>query len=173
MKLKCTSKMYVMCFHLADGGTFYVLPTEDEWYKAAYFQSDGSGYTLYATGNAVPGLDTDANYSGGIYSDPWLVGLGTEENNGTFDMCGNLWEWCESAWDGTLDDFSENRVRRGGSAGETADLMSAEYRHPTLPLYFGSSVLGFRIAAIPEPSSLAMLGLVSGCIIICRRWFAI
>ena len=26
-------------------GTIYVLPTEDEWYKAAYLKSDGSGYT--------------------------------------------------------------------------------------------------------------------------------
>ena len=31
-------------------GTIYVLPSEDEWYKAAYLKSDGSGYTTYATG---------------------------------------------------------------------------------------------------------------------------
>lgn len=35
-------------------GTVYVLPTEDEWYKAAYFKSDGSAYTLYATGDSAP-----------------------------------------------------------------------------------------------------------------------
>ena len=45
-------------------GTIYVLPTEDEWYKAAYLKSDGSGYTTYATGDSVPVAGTDANYNG-------------------------------------------------------------------------------------------------------------
>jgi hypothetical protein len=26
-------------------GKIYAIPTEDEWYKAAYFKPDGSGYT--------------------------------------------------------------------------------------------------------------------------------
>ena len=43
---------------IATYGTIYVLPSEDEWYKAAYLKSDGSGYTTYATGNATPdGID--------------------------------------------------------------------------------------------------------------------
>ncbi|MGB2352064.1 MAG: formylglycine-generating enzyme family protein, partial [Akkermansiaceae bacterium] len=71
-------------------GTIYVLPSEDEWYKAAYFKSDGSGYTTYATGDTLPVAGTDANYGG---TGPWNVGSGTVENNGTYDMGGNVYEW--------------------------------------------------------------------------------
>ena len=31
--------------------TVWVLPNENEWYKAAYFNPDASGYSLYANGS--------------------------------------------------------------------------------------------------------------------------
>ena len=34
-------------------GIAYVIPTEDEWYKAAYYKPDGSGYSVYANGTDV------------------------------------------------------------------------------------------------------------------------
>jgi sulfatase modifying factor 1 len=53
-------------------GTVYVLPTENEWYKAAYYKPDGSGYSLYANGtNAIPST-SQACYD--IYPSPWNVG---------------------------------------------------------------------------------------------------
>ncbi len=154
-------------------GTVYVLPTEDEWYKAAYLESDGSAYTLYATGDSVPGVETDANYggSGGTYSTPWDVGTGNAENNGTFDMNGNVWEWNESAFDGTLDNLDENRVVRGGSFGSGAegDLRSS-FRGLSNPALESDSI-GFRVVAIPEPSSLAMVGVACGLGLLIRRRF--
>ena len=63
-------------------GVAYVLPSEDEWYKAAYYT--GSDYSLYANGtDTAPGLETDANYggTGGTYAGPWDVGTGLEEQN--------------------------------------------------------------------------------------------
>ena len=80
---------------LATYMTIYVLPSEDEWYKAAYLKSDGSGYTTYATGDSEPTAGFDANYNG-VNSAPWDVGSGTVENNGTYDMGGNVFEWGES-----------------------------------------------------------------------------
>ena len=70
---------------IATYGTIYVLPSEDEWYKAAYLKSDGSGYTTYATGNATPdGIDDnfDTDYDsvfleGAEYNEPFAVGGGT------------------------------------------------------------------------------------------------
>ncbi len=44
-------------------GLAYVLPTEDEWYKAAYFKPNGSGYSLYASG-----LDSTPTWGG---ADGW------------------------------------------------------------------------------------------------------
>ena len=69
---------------IATYGTIYVLPSEDEWYKAAYLKSDGSGYTTYATGNATPdGIDDnfDTDYDsvfseGAEYQEPFAVGGG-------------------------------------------------------------------------------------------------
>lgn len=37
---------------VASHGIVYVLPTEDEWYKAAYFS--GSGYSLYPDASGAP-----------------------------------------------------------------------------------------------------------------------
>jgi formylglycine-generating enzyme required for sulfatase activity len=99
---------------IAAYGTIYVLPTEDEWYKAAYWT--GSGYSLYANGtNTAPVVDVDSNYYSlyfpGTYSIPWDVGTGTEEQNGTFDMMGNVREWNETL----VDSIYDRRGIRGGS----------------------------------------------------------
>lgn len=151
-------------------GTVYVLPSEDEWYKAAYLKSDGSAYTLYATGDSVPGVETDANYggSGGSYSTPWDVGTGNAENNGTFDMNGNVMEWNESAFDGTLDDVAEIRVIRGGGFHEFEYGLRSSTRNTNI-LPYEAILIGFRVAAIPEPSSIAMVGMVSGLGLFIRR----
>jgi len=157
---------------IATYGTVYVLPTEDEWYKAAYLKSDGSAYTLYASGDSIPGVETDANYGGvsGSYGDPWDVGTGNIENNGTFDMNGNAWEWNESALDGTLDNMAEDRVFRGGSSSSTDDFLLSSFR-VGIPLVLEDALVGFRVAAIPEPSSIAMVGVVSGLGLFIRRKF--
>jgi hypothetical protein len=39
---------------LAQYDVVYALPTVDEWHKAAYYKPDGSGYTLYASGDSAP-----------------------------------------------------------------------------------------------------------------------
>jgi len=68
----------------------YVIPNHDEWYKAAYFKP--GGWELYTTGSSTPIASVDANYNS---SDTWNVGSGSVENNGTYDMAGNLYEWLE------------------------------------------------------------------------------
>lgn len=157
-------------------GLAYVLPTEDEWYKAAYFKPDGSGYSLYASGlGSVPihGTANGWNYYNGGYvnehpNDTWTVGFGAEEQNGTHDMMGNVKEWTESAVDGTLDNMNEDRSSRGGEYGtDEYDLRSTARlsRPPTGQI----SNLGFRVAAIPEPSSALMLLVGSGGLIFYRR----
>ena len=156
-------------------GTIYVLPSEDEWYKAAYLKSDGSGYTTYATGDGLPVEGTDANYNG-VNSDPWNVGSGTEENNGTFDMGGNVWEWGESAFDGTLDVLSESRVLRGGYWVNNSINLQSSTRYSFGPDFVNTG-LGFRVAsvsaavaAVPEPSSVGLLVIgAMGCVLRRKR----
>ena len=136
-------------------GMVYVLPTEDEWYKAAYFKPDASGYSLYANGTSTAPVSlTDANY----YSlgTTWAVGSGTQEQNGTYDMMGNVTEWTESAGDGTLDNMAENRAARGGTYNLPASSLSSAFRVSGPVTYEGKDV-GFRMAAIPEPASAMMV----------------
>ncbi|MGB0184587.1 MAG: SUMF1/EgtB/PvdO family nonheme iron enzyme, partial [Opitutales bacterium] len=74
--------------------TLYVLPTDDEWYKAACYT--GSGYSKYSFGSAILPLDgTDAN--SGSLQRAWQVGNGIPDHNKTHDLFGNLNEWIENS----------------------------------------------------------------------------
>lgn len=144
-------------------GTVYVIPTENEWYKAAYFKPNGSGYSLYANGlNTIPAADNGWNYYGGAYNPPWDVGTGTLEQNGTKDMMGNVWEWNETLLSGSY------RGIRGGSYyyGFDDDVLASSNRGYDQP-YVEISQYGFRIASIPEPCTLLLLGV--GGMMIKRR----
>jgi formylglycine-generating enzyme required for sulfatase activity len=141
-------------------GTAYVIPTEDEWYKAAYYKPNDSGYSLYANGlNAIPAVDDGWNTWGGSYSTPWDVGTGTQEQNGTFDMMGNIWEWNETLVSGY------RGVRGGGYYGDAVyyvgqGYLPSTYRSWNWPYYeIDWSDVGFRIAEVPEPATLLLLGL--------------
>lgn len=71
----------------------YVLPTRDEWYKAAYYSEEG--FSAYANGFDYPPLAfSEANYDPS--DSAWVVFQGAEEQNGTVNMMGNVGEWSES-----------------------------------------------------------------------------
>ena len=102
-------------------GTVYVLPTEGEWYKAAYWTGNESDpWSLYANGTDTAPIWGTANgwnyYNGEDYAyggDTWAVGYGAQEQNGTYDMMGNVLEWTESSFD------ASERVLRGGFNGSS------------------------------------------------------
>lgn len=144
-------------------GTIYFLPTEDEWYKAAYYKPDDNGYSLYANGtNIAPTAGVQSNYSFGWDAAPWNVSDGTEEQNGTFNMMGNVWEWTETE---TLPAPAHRAI--GGSFIEGATIIAADY--PVQSVYPDYQVhhLGFRIATIPEPTTLSLLAI--GALLLRRK----
>jgi len=132
-------------------GTTYVIPTEDEWYKAAYFKSNASGYSTFANGtDTAPVAGVNSNYNMAIGS-PWNITNGTVEQNGTFDMMGNVWEWNETLIDGS------NRGVRGGSFLYYDYFLRSSNRTTYVPPYYVLDDVGFRVASVPEPCSIALL----------------
>jgi formylglycine-generating enzyme len=162
-------------------GANWFLPSEDEWYKAAYHRNDGitGNYWDYPTGTDVaptaeapPGGDNSANFSGVIdtVSD---VGAYTKSSSsyGTFDQGGNLYEWNESLTikRDRFRDFYFRGLRGGGWFGEGSvnpQVVVASNR-PAIGGEGGSNPggqsihWGFRVASaadpVPEPGSWLLL----------------
>ncbi len=161
-------------------GATWWLPNQDEWYKAAYHKNDGptANYFDYPTSSdsaptasLPPGGTNAANY-GGISNVGTVTDVGAYVDSpspyGTFDQGGNIEEWLESLV-GT-----SSRAFRGASfnAGFAFSL-GASGHGSTDPSFetIASFGAGFRVATVPEPSSLALagIGLVGGMLLVRRR----
>jgi formylglycine-generating enzyme len=146
------------------GARFYI-PTENEWYKAAYYKggSTNAGYWDYATksnsapGNTIGSGANQANYWVGDFavtqlnnrsaSQNYLTNVGaftgSQSAYGTFDQHGNVWEWNDLI----------------GTAGSSRGLRGGNWSDSTGPFYFSSSFsfsrppgvgddyFGFRLAS--------------------------
>jgi len=160
----------------------WAIPSEDEWYKAAYHgnyyydyptSSDtapgyvNDGGNLSGTGNPFTEGGTDpgnyATYDGdsktdGIGSPYYRTEVGEWENSdspyGTFDQGGNVWEWNEAIIEGSYRGF------RGGSFINygASPAMHAAYRFMDSPT-FEVDALGFRVVQTPAPGA-AILGMI-------------
>jgi formylglycine-generating enzyme required for sulfatase activity len=168
-------------------GARWWLPSEDEWYKAAYHKNDGAtaNYWDYPTstntvpysdqppGSDAPDPSNTANFfkNDGVangYDDGYAVTGATSFNSaqnyltdvgayasalgpyGTFDQGGNVWEWNETLI------LSSFRGLRGGSWFSNISLvLNASNRSFVSPTVRNDS-MGFRVATIPEPSTMCL-----------------
>ena len=144
---------------------YYFLPSENEWYKAAYYNPAGSNYFLYPTGsNSVPTVvvsGTDAGsaiYDRVTYVPAVVNSAGGSSPYGTMGQGGNIYEWLESAGDGTNNSPSEYRVMRGGNIILPEVFLRSIQRDAYWDPSIGSNGdVGFRVASVPEPSTYALL----------------
>jgi formylglycine-generating enzyme len=156
----------------------YYLPSEDEWYKAAYYDpaanSGAGGYWNFATGSdtaptAVAGGTTSgtAVYNGQV-GPADITNAGGLSAYGTMAQNGNAWEWGESGSTAPNDSAGESRSRRGGDWDSISSRLAASGRYNFSPTSIGG--VGFRVAAVPEPSAfiLTLLGMM-GCVMRRRR----
>ncbi len=154
-----------------NAGAAWWLPSEDEWYKAAYYSpvlfGGAGGYWLYAnqsntlaSSNAV-GTPGGANYNNGVYAitqqpvklpnQNYLADVSSYADSvsyyGTFDQNGNAWEWTD-----TLNPDTENyRIRNGSWIDDNPALLSAaaSLSAPPATQLFD---IGFRVAAAAPPA---------------------
>ena len=137
----------------------YYLPTEDEWFKAAFYDPNkpgGPGYWLYGVGqDTTPTAVASGTSPGTVVYD----GIGTTSAPvtaagglspyGTMGQTGNTYEWMESASDGTNDVAGESRVNRGGTyVSGNSTFISRSYRTSATPatILISSSSRSLRVA---------------------------
>ena len=169
------------------GATFYI-PTEDQWYKAAYYKGGGTsaGYWDYATqSDAVPSTvtadstgigsagstgnfanyDQDADWNSQNGNVTTVGTNGGPSAYGAFDMTGNVFEWND------LTGAAGSRGQRGGNYRGTTASLSSSFSN-TLGAPIEGNNFGFRLASpvggpsdVPEidPNGVtAALGLIVG-----------
>jgi formylglycine-generating enzyme required for sulfatase activity len=147
-----------------NAGASIFLTSEDEWYKAAYYDAPGASYFDYPAGSdtqttcASPTAVPNHANCGSIELDLTDVGdyTGSASPYGTFDQGGNILEWTEAI-------IGSNRGLRGGGFGSPAIGLAASIRGGGSPSTEVESV-GFRVPSLPEPGRdlvvmLSMLGL--------------
>ncbi len=148
----------------------WVIPSEDEWYKAAFHKNDGvtRHYWEYPTkSDSVPSndlIDPDAGHNANFYQDGYTIGnpyfrtvVGDFENSsspyGTFDQGGNVWEWNEAIIGSSRGDRGAAFVNYGGQLSKRVRY----YHDPTYEDY----LTGFRVSQVPEPATIVILALAS------------
>jgi formylglycine-generating enzyme required for sulfatase activity len=142
-----------------NAGASIFLPSEDEWYKAAYYDPTTDSYFQYPTSSNTAPLATGptgalnaANYENAV-GDLTNVGAysGTVSPYGAFDMGGNVFQWNESTFLGT------SRGWRGGAFNLLDyNLLSTERGTFGLADNDTSEVVGFRLVSVPEPSTISV-----------------
>lgn len=157
----------------------WVIPTESEWYKAAYHKNDGAtrSYFAYPTSsdsepsNILDGGGNNAtfrsNTGGATIGGPHhRTEVGAHANSpspyGTFDQGGNVWEFNEAIVP------SLGRGLRGGSFNSGDYFLESSFRVISDDVVVDEySDVGFRLALVPEPATVALL--IVGAMTLLRR----
>jgi formylglycine-generating enzyme required for sulfatase activity len=158
----------------------WVIPSEDEWYKAAYHKNDGvtGNYWNYPTGTDTGPSNTlvdpdPGNHATFSVSSVLTIGApyyrteaGAHENSasayGTFDQGGNMMEFTD-----TLGTIFETRRMRSGSWAQARSQMSVSEIDDVMHSTDQFNDLGFRLAnlaaaappaipALPVPALLLL-----------------
>lgn len=120
---------------LIDAKQVVRLPSEAEWEYCCRAGTKSS----YSFGDDASKLDAHGWYTGNAAGNDPPVGAKKPNGWGLYDMHGYLWEWCSDSWHGSyvdaptdgrpwITDGVTQRVLRGGSWKDTADLLTSSAR---------------------------------------------
>ena len=134
-----------------NAGATIFLPSEDEWYKAAYYNAASTSYFAYPAGSntqttcATPTATANQANCNRVVDNLTIKGsyTGSASPYGTFDQGGNVWQWNEAIVTGSF------RSIRGGSFIFGPGALATSIRSSDDPTIEELSI-GFRVA--PEPS---------------------
>jgi sulfatase modifying factor 1 len=128
----------------------FALPSENEWYKAAYYRTATHSYVAYPISvsgaifcTAPNATWNTANCGNAVAATVDLGSYPAISPNGTRDQGGNVWEWTEST------SGADRRIRGGGFHSPALALSAGNSGLDADPLVEDSDV-GFRV--LPEPN---------------------
>lgn len=170
-------------------GATWVLPSTNEWYKAAYYDptlNGGSGgYWDYPTrSDTVPTMATASSV--GVISNPGAnvanYGSGADWNSvngnvttvgsagplsqsyyGTSDQGGNVVEWTDTL-------SGSHRGFTGGGYSDVSGFLWSGIETVGEP-HLASPSIGFRVAFVPEPGTAALAALACAMLCVLRKRF--
>jgi len=151
----------------------YVIASSNEWYKGAYGSPSGTWYNFATGSDSAPtavASGTAANTAVyGQRAPADITNAGGLSPYGTMGQGGNVYEWNETAYDGSNNIAGEEREWRGGSwySSGSFDLVAGSRASYYGPANEGNFE-GFRVASVPESSSLSLLAL-GGVLVALRR----
>jgi len=147
----------------------YFLPSENEWYKAAYYdlKKNGAtaGYWRFATASDTSPMAVISGTQAGtaVYcempnaSPASVYQAGGLSYYGTMGQAGNVWNWIESSSTGSNTNAADNRILRGGHWSDWAypfpgNSLESNFRFAQSPIQsnYGWNRVGFRIASIDD-----------------------
>jgi hypothetical protein len=152
----------------------YVLPSYNEWYKAAYYDPSNSTYYDFSNGSdtaptavASGTVSNTAVYTQGYFQGPADINqAGGLSPYGVMGLGGNAYEWEESSFDlANSSGFSSRGIRGGDWSYLFSTVLSSSSRGGDgLDPSFGQASIGFRVAslsssappAVPEPSMMVI-----------------
>lgn len=159
-------------------GATWALPTDEEWYKAAFYKGGGknAGYWDYPTRSDTaptnildPAGKNNANFydlyhtgtGGYCIGDPYYLTLvdafaGSPGPYGTLDQTGNVSEWSETIHQQYSDSTNRGMFGNGFESGLSGAINSGNGIFTTLE----AGDTGFRVVEVPEPTctTIVLLG---------------